>query len=148
MERILSYQLSAISNWQLVHRTVMAECFLATCDCNETRPLLWQERVRGDLAVELCRPAAGNRRGTGWTTAVRGQAVIFDQVAAAPDQRLAALRAARVLPISDHAGKIASVDIAQARPLADLRGSQQVFGVRIARDIVLHFVVAVKCGDV
>src|ERR1700722_15455220 len=124
----------------------MADCFLAICDCNEMRPLLRQERARGDLTVEASRPASRNFRGTLGTTSLRGEAVTFDQITVALDQSFAALRAARVFPIANRARKIAGVEVAQAGVLADFDGAQQVFGIRIARDIVLHLVVAVKCG--
>jgi hypothetical protein len=104
--------------------------------------------VGSDLAVEAWGPAAGDCGGAVGATAVGGEAVIFDEIALALDQSLAALRTARVLPIADHARKIAGVDVAQAGLAADIDGAQEVVGGGVARDIVLHFVVAVKSRDV
>src|SRR5580704_319890 len=117
-------------------------------DCKQKRTLPRQERTGGNLTLEAGGPAARDRGCAVGTGAVGSQAVLFYQVAAAFDQSCMALRAARVFPGADHAGKIASIDVAEARLAADFDGAQQVFGIRVARDIVLHFVVAVKGGDV
>src|SRR5580704_12082623 len=114
-------------------------------DCKQKRSLARQERMGGDLACEAGGPATGNWSGTLGTVAIRGEAVIFDQVAVALDQRLLALRTARVFPRADQTGKIASIDVAKTRLAADFAGSQQVFRVRVAG--IGHFVVAVKGGD-
>ena len=73
---------------------------------------------------------------------------MFDQVAVAFDQSFAAVRAARVFPLGDLAGEIAGIDVAEAGLAADFDGAEKVVRGGVARDIVLHFVVAVKGGDV
>ena len=100
------------------------------------------------MAFETRGPAAGDRGGTVRTVAIGGEAIILDQIAVALDQSFMALRAARVFPLADHAGKIAGVDVAEARLAADFDGLQQIFDSGVAGDIVLHFVIAVKGGDV
>ena len=119
-----------------------------TLDCNQKRALARQERTGGDLTFEAGRPATGNRGCTLGTMTVRCKPIVFDQVAVALDQSLVALRTARVFPLADHAGKIAGIDVAKSGLAADFDGAQQVFRIRVAGDIVLHLVVAVKGGDV
>src|ERR1700722_13834509 len=108
--------------------------------------------MRSNLAIELGRPAARDRGFAARASAFGSQAVLFDQVAAAADQRFAALQAARVFPLANAPRQVASVDVAQASFAANFRGAQQVFDVGIALTasliIALHFVIAVKCGDV
>jgi len=112
------------------------------------RSLARRERVGGDLTFEARGPVTGDWRCTLGAVAVGSEAVVFDQVAVALDQSFIALRAARVFPLADHAGKVAGVDVAKAGLATDFDGAEQVFDVRVARDIVLHFVVAVEGGDV
>ena len=106
------------------------------------------ERVRGDLAVEFGGPAAGDLCGAAWAAAFGSEAVVFDQVSVAADQSFIAMRAARVFAIADPAGQISGIDVAQAGFAADFGGAQQVFRRGVALAFALHFVVAVKCGDV
>ena len=107
-----------------------------------------RERAGGDLAVELTGPAAGNLAGTIRAAAFGSQAVVLNEVSVAADQGLTALRTARIFPLADHAGEVASVDVTQSGGLADFGGTQQIFGSGVALTVPLHFVVGVKCGDV
>src|SRR6266851_8970857 len=102
----------------------------------------------GDLTFEAGGPAAGDRGGTFGAAAVFGEAVVFDEVAVTLDYGVVAVRTARVFPFADHAGKISSVDVTKARLAADFDGAQQVVSGRVARDIVLHLIVAVEGGHV
>src|SRR5437868_5383677 len=54
-------------------------------------------------------PDSGNPAAAGGTTTVTGDALLFDHVAMAFDQQIAAIRTVRVLPTSHTAGKIARV---------------------------------------
>src|SRR4030081_3591291 len=102
--------------------------------------------MRGDLAVEVRGPAAGNLGGTLRTTALWSEAIVFDEIAVALDDCFATLRAARVFPVADHARQISGVDVAKSCLLADFDGAQQVGGASIPR--IGHFVVTMKCGAV
>ncbi len=46
---------------------------------------MWEERVGGDLAVELGGPAAGNLGETFWAVAFGSEAVVFDEISVAAD---------------------------------------------------------------
>src|ERR1700722_3048478 len=105
-----------------------------------------QERMRSDLAVEFCGPAARNGTATIRTIALRGDAIVRNAIAAALDHCLGATGATRVFPLAYHAGKIAGIDVAQAGLAADLDGAEQVFGSRVAR--AGHFVIAMERCDV
>src|SRR5580692_892484 len=107
-----------------------------------------QERVGGDLAIELCRPAAGDLCGAIWATALRGEAIVFDEVAVTFDESFAAIGAARVFPFADSSWKIAGIDIAQAGFAAYFGGLQKIFWRGVALAVTLHFVVGVEGGDV
>jgi hypothetical protein len=104
--------------------------------------------VVGDLAVESWRPATGNLVRAARAAAIGGQAIIFDEVAVAADERFGALRAARVFVIADSARKISCIDVAQACLVADFGGAQKIFCRRIALAVTLHFVVGVEGSDV
>jgi len=58
------------------------------------------------------------------------------------------VRTASVFPGADLAGEIAGVDVAKAGLAADFDGAEKVVRGGVAGDIVLHFVIAVKGGDV
>src|SRR4029077_21081605 len=93
-------------------------------------------------------PAAGNLAGTAWALAVGGQAVVFDEISVAGDERFTALWAASVFPVADHAWKIAGVDVTQSGVLTDFRGPDEIFWRCVALAIILHFVVSVERGHV
>ena len=79
---------------------------------------------------------------------IGGQAVVFDEISVAGDEGFAALRAASIFPVTDHAGKIAGIDIAQSGGLTDFRSLEEIFGRGVALAIALHFVVCVERGNV
>lgn len=104
--------------------------------------------MRRDLAFESPRPAARERTSAARASSVGGQAVVFDEVSVAANQRFIAVGAARVLPRADHTGKISRVDVSQACLAANFSSPQQIFGTRIALTFALHLVVGVKSRDV
>ena len=85
-------------------------------------------------APEACNhgPAAG-------AGSLCGEAVVRDVIAGAPDHKLSAARAARVLEVSDPPGQVPRIHIAQPRLLADLGRAHQVPGrrVRVLRHLVV-----------
>lgn len=99
-----------------------------------------------NLAFEAWWPSAGNFGGAFRAAAFGGQAIVFYQVAVALYQSFVALRAAGIFPFADFAGKVSSVDVAEAGLAADFYGSEQIFRSGIAR--VGHLVVTVEGGDV
>ncbi len=117
-----------------------------TCDCKQTGALVWHERAVGDLAIECAGPAAGHLVVHIGAAAFGSQAIVGDKVSVTADQRLVALGAARVFPLFDHAGEIASVDVTEAGVAADLDRAQEIFDGRVS--LILHFVIGVKGSDV
>ena len=107
-----------------------------------------KERTRGDLAVEAGGPASGNQARTTGAATFGSEAVFFDVVSVSSDQSLTALRAACIFPMTDHAGKITGVDVAQSRRPANFGGLQKIFDGGVALVSSLHFVVAVEGGHV
>ena len=87
------------------------------------------ERAVGDLAVEVRGPAARDLGGAARATAVGCEAVVLNEISVAADQSLAALRATRIFPRADPAGKIAGINVTQARRLTDVGGSARVKSV-------------------
>ena len=76
--------------------------------------------------------------------AVGGEAIVFDEVAAALNESIATVVAARVFVFPDHARQIAGVNKAQSRLLPDFDGAQQVARLRVFG--IFHIVVFVKCS--
>src|SRR5690242_4117576 len=107
---------------------------------------MWEERVRGDLTVELRRPAAGKFRSAAGASAIRCEAIFLNEVAVTADQSLMAAGAVSIFPVSDHSWQIPWIDISQTGLSADRSGPQQVFRSCITR--IIHLVVAVKRGHV
>lgn len=58
------------------------------------------------------------------------------------------MRAMGVFPAADLAGEVSGVDVAEAGLAADLDGLKKIVWARVSCDIVLHFIVAVKSGNV
>src|SRR5258708_712864 len=58
---------------------------LLILDCKQKRASARRERIGGDLTFEAGRPSARNRGGAMRTTAIRCEAIVFDQVAVALD---------------------------------------------------------------
>lgn len=73
---------------------------------------------------------------------------MFDEISVAGDERFAALRAAGVFPVADHAGKVAGIDVTQSCGLTDLRSLDEIVGRGVALAIALHFVVCVERSNV
>ena len=111
------------------------QMFLATCDCKQTRALVWKERLRGDLTIEPGSPTAGNLRGALRAMAVRRQVVVLDQIAVTANQCLATIWAMSVFPVAHHARQVPWIDITQARLPPDLGRAEKIFRRGVARII-------------
>src|SRR5436305_13409707 len=105
---------------------------------------MWEERVRGDLAVELRRPAAGNFPSAARASAFCCEAIFLNQVAVTADQSLVAVGAVSIFPVSDHSRQIPGIDISQTTLSADGSGPQQVYRSCVWR--LIHLGVAVTGG--
>src|SRR5581483_6411474 len=99
-----------VLNWE--ERASVLAVFLATCDCKQTRALVWEERAGGDLAIEGGGPASRNLFGAARTPAFCRQAVLLNEIAVAADQGLLAVRAMSVFAVADHCMEICGIDIA------------------------------------
>ena len=117
-------------------------------DCKQ-KPLLRGKKGREVIwPSKRVGPAAGDCGGALGAVAVWGEAVVLDQIAVALDQSFVALRAARVFPFADLAREGCRRRCSGGRTggrfrrrAGDLRGSCR-------GRLVVHFVIAVKGGDV
>src|SRR5205809_2373012 len=83
-------------------------------DCNQTRAAMRRERMVGDLALEFWCPPARNGRVARRAVSLRGEPIVLDEVAVALDQHFAAIVAAGVFEIADHARQVSGIDVTQA----------------------------------
>src|SRR5690349_5446226 len=96
-------------------------------DCNQMRTPARQERTVGNLPSEPRSPAAGQSSLARWAPALRRQAILFDKIAAPPDQSISALVATGVLLIANHARQVPRINITQTHLPPDLSSAQKVF---------------------
>src|SRR5436853_6550772 len=71
------------------------------------------------------RPNPGDASVAGRAAAVRSDALLFDRVAGALDQQIAAIRAVGVFPATDPAWEVAGVDEPESGARPDLAGAHQ-----------------------
>jgi len=105
-----------------------------------------QERTVGYLPAKLPCPVSGKFVVAAWAGTLGSQTVVFDEVPVPANQRLVAVRAARIFPTIDHSRQIARVDVPKSRFTANLGGAEQIIYTRVP--LVIHFVVRMKCSDV